>query len=150
MELTIPPQAAFDILTAAPETKFSLAGQGSTTRSPASAENIREAAREFEAFFISYLFKVMRETVPNGLLENKAGQMFYSFYDQELGRLAAQAGGIGLGAMVEGYIEHQYPVTGKILLKVSSSPTDKSVDEAGNPQSRVVQSSPPASQQGRR
>lgn len=71
---------------------------------PSSGQNvddIRKAAREFEAYFIAYLMKEMRATVPKGLIENKAGDQFYSFYDQEIGRLAAQAGGIGLGHMLE-------------------------------------------------
>ncbi|HJU04486.1 MAG TPA: rod-binding protein [Nitrospiraceae bacterium] len=68
--------------------------------------DIRSAAQAFEGYFISYLLKVMRETIPTGLIDNKAGQQFYSFYDQEIGRLAAQAGGIGLGRMVEEQI-HQ-------------------------------------------
>ncbi|MGH7232571.1 MAG: rod-binding protein [Nitrospiraceae bacterium] len=65
------------------------------------AGEIRAAAQAFEGYFLSYLLKVMRETIPTGLIENKAGQQFYSFYDQEIGRLAAQAGGIGLARMVE-------------------------------------------------
>lgn len=63
--------------------------------------SFREAAKEFEGYFISYLLKVMRETVPKGLFENKAGQMFYSFYDQEIGRLSAEAGGLGLARGLE-------------------------------------------------
>ena len=33
--------------------------------------DLRGAAHEFEAYFISNLLKVMRETVPKGALENK-------------------------------------------------------------------------------
>jgi len=65
------------------------------------AEELRKAAREFEGYFIAYLMKEMRATVPKGLIENKAGDQFYSFYDQEIGRLAAEAGGIGLARMLE-------------------------------------------------
>ena len=55
------------------------------------------ASQEFESYFLAYLLKVMRETVPKGALTaNPMGEMFYSFYDEEIGKRAAQAGGIGL------------------------------------------------------
>ncbi len=59
------------------------------------------ASQEFESYFLSYLMKVMRETIPKGeLTANKMGEMFQSFYDQEIGKRAAQAGGIGLSAYI--------------------------------------------------
>jgi Rod binding domain-containing protein len=62
---------------------------------------MRKAVKEFEGYFIAYLLKEMRNTVHPGLVPNKEGQQFYSFYDQEIGRLAAQSGGLGLGRMLE-------------------------------------------------
>ncbi|MDH5429085.1 MAG: rod-binding protein [Nitrospirota bacterium] len=63
--------------------------------------DLRKASQEFESYFVSYLLKVMRETVPQGeLTANKMGEMFYSFYDEEIGRRAAEAGGIGLSDYV--------------------------------------------------
>lgn len=63
--------------------------------------DLRKASQEFESYFVSYLLKVMRETVPQGeLTANKMGEMFYSFYDEEIGRRAAQSGGIGLSDYV--------------------------------------------------
>jgi len=64
-----------------------------------------DAAHEFEGYFISNLLRVMRETVPKGALENKGGAYFYSFYDQEIGRLAAESGGLGLARMIQEYTE---------------------------------------------
>ncbi len=59
------------------------------------------ASQEFESYFLSYLMKVMRETVPKGeLTANKMGEVFQSFYDQEIGKRATQAGGIGLSAYI--------------------------------------------------
>jgi flagellar protein FlgJ len=40
------------------------------------------------------MLKIMRESVPKGALENNGGAYFYSFYDQEIGRLASEAGGL--------------------------------------------------------
>lgn len=62
---------------------------------------VKKAAKEFEGYFIAYLLQEMRNTVHPGLVKNKEGQQFYSFYDQEIGRLAAQNGGIGLSRMLE-------------------------------------------------
>ena len=62
-----------------------------------------EAGRQFESYFISYLLKVMRDTVPQGAIANKQGEYFYSLYDEEIGRRAAETGGIGISQMVEDY-----------------------------------------------
>jgi len=62
-----------------------------------------EAGQQFESYFISYLLKVMRDTVPQGAIANKQGEYFYSFYDEEIGRRAAETGGIGISQMVEDY-----------------------------------------------
>jgi flagellar protein FlgJ len=67
-----------------------------------------EAGQQFEAYFISYLMKVMRETVPHGIIPNKQGAYFESFYDQEIGARAAQSGGIGIADMVATYVQKNY------------------------------------------
>ena len=86
--------------------------------------DLKDAAHEFEAYFISNLLKVMRETVPKGALDNKGGAYFYSFYDQEIGRLASEAGGIGLARMIHEYTKSNLP-----SLKFSASITDTVVDK---------------------
>ncbi len=63
--------------------------------------DLLKASQEFESYFVSYMLKVMRETVPHGeLTANKMGDMFNSFYDEEIGKRAAQSGGIGLSDYV--------------------------------------------------
>ncbi len=62
-----------------------------------------EAGQQFESYFISYLLKVMRDTVPQGAIADKQGAYFYSMYDEEIGRRAAETGGIGITKMVEDY-----------------------------------------------
>jgi peptidoglycan hydrolase FlgJ len=69
------------------------------------AVDLKDAAHEFEAYFISNLLKEMRATIPKGVVENKGGAYFYSFYDQEIGRLASEAGGLGFARMVHEYTE---------------------------------------------
>ena len=75
-----------------------LSSHAQIKRDPA---EVQKAAKEFEGYFIAYLLKEMRNTVHPGLVKNREGQQFYSFYDQEFGRLAAQNGGIGLSRMLE-------------------------------------------------
>ena len=70
----------------------------------------------------------MRETVPKGALENKGGAYFYSFYDQEIGRLASEAGGIGLAKMIHEYTEKNAP-----SLKFSEPIADTVVDKDHRP-----------------
>jgi Rod binding domain-containing protein len=67
-----------------------------------------QAGRKFEAYFISYLLKVMRETVPEGTIANKQGSYFYSFYDEEIGMRAAESGGIGIAKMVQQYAQQYF------------------------------------------
>ena len=62
---------------------------------------IRQASEKFESYFISYLLKVMRSTIPKGVLtQNPMGDVYYSFYDEEIGKRAAEVGGIGLSDMI--------------------------------------------------
>jgi len=70
---------------------------------------LKGAAHEFESYFISNLLKTMRETVPKGVIDNKGGAYFYSFYDEEISRLAAVSGGLGLAKMIHEYTEKNSP-----------------------------------------
>ncbi len=64
--------------------------------------DIKKASQDFEAYFMSYLLKVMRETVPKGALtQNRMGEVFHSFYDEAIAKQAVQVGGIGLAQFVE-------------------------------------------------
>jgi flagellar protein FlgJ len=89
--------------------------------------NLKDAVHEFEAYFISNLLKEMRATVPKGMLENKGGAYFYSFYDQEIGRLASEAGGIGFAKMI-----HEYTEKNATPLKFSE-PTADTVGDKDRP-----------------
>jgi peptidoglycan hydrolase FlgJ len=74
-------------------------------------EQLIQAGREFEAYFVSYLLKVMRETVPDGAIGSKQGTYFYSFYDEAIGLRAAESGGIGIARMVQEYANRHFPVS---------------------------------------
>lgn len=78
-----------------------------------------EAGQQFESYFISYLLTVMRDTVPQGAIANKQGAYFYSLYDEEIGRRAAETGGIGITKMVEDYAKNN--LSSPTLQRSSSS-----------------------------
>jgi len=61
-------------------------------------KDIREVASEFESIFIYYMLKTMRESVIKaGLFGNSRGEEIYkSMLDEELSRIIAKGGGIGL------------------------------------------------------
>jgi flagellar protein FlgJ len=77
----------------------------------ADREQLIQAGRQFEAYFVSYLLKVMRETVPEGTIANKQGAYFYSFYDEEIGVRAAESGGIGIANMVQEYANKHFSLS---------------------------------------
>ena len=82
--------------------------------SPEDRQELIKAAKQYEAFFVSYLMKVMRETVHESEMTGKMGSYFYSFYDQEIGNRASESGGIGITQMVQEYIEKNYPPPAKV------------------------------------
>ncbi len=66
-------------------------------------KKLRKASADFEAFFIYYMMKTMRETVPKGgLLGNSAGRDTYlMMMDQKIAESAAKRGdGLGLQKMI--------------------------------------------------
>lgn len=73
-------------------------------------EEIQKAAKKLEAYFIGYLLQEMRKTVPDGLLSSDATKNWYYFYDHEIGRLAAESGGVGLGNFWGNQLEGDHQV----------------------------------------
>lgn len=67
-------------------------------------EELREATREFESYFVNMLLKQVRKTLNDGGLTEKseARKNFESLLDQEYAKLMSEGEGIGLGkAMYE-------------------------------------------------
>lgn len=65
-------------------------------------KKLRDACQDFEAMFMSIMYKQMRNTVPeNDLFGKSNGQkIFESMLDDEVMKNASKAGGIGLGDML--------------------------------------------------
>ena len=74
---------------------------------------IREAAEQFEAFFVNMLFKEMRKTVQEGGLTEKsdARETFEGMFDEEMSKKITEAGGIGLADMMVKNFINQYEQT---------------------------------------
>jgi Rod binding domain-containing protein len=61
---------------------------------------IKKVAAEFEAIFVNYMLKAMRNTVNKGnLFDRKTEEFYTSFLDQELSKVVASRG-IGLAEML--------------------------------------------------
>jgi len=68
------------------------------------AQRMHDAAREFESLFMSQLMKEFDRTVSyedNILYSGHAEDMFRGLFNQEMGRVIASSGGIGLADMIE-------------------------------------------------
>jgi murein DD-endopeptidase MepM/ murein hydrolase activator NlpD len=63
---------------------------------------LKKAANEFEALFVSYLLKVMRETIEeSGLTDGGFGKTIYTeLFDEQMSRTVAQQGPLGLSALI--------------------------------------------------
>lgn len=63
-----------------------------------SKKNVEKAVKEFESFFVYYLLKVMRESVPKGgLLDpGMGGDIYTSMMDEKIAEGIASRGGLGL------------------------------------------------------
>lgn len=95
-----------------------MALSGATT-SPAAAgreaERLRQTAQEVEGVFLGVLMKAMRSTVGNGGLFQKGpdAQMYREFFDEEVGRVLARGGGVGLAQMVLRALDGQTGAAGE-------------------------------------
>lgn len=69
---------------------------------------IRNAARQFEAVFLSYLFRTMKETVPDSpFSEGSSGSMYEGMFEASLGQALAEGGGMGLADFLVKHLDRQ-------------------------------------------
>jgi len=91
---------------------------------------LKKAAHEFEAIFISYLLKVMRETIEeSGLTDGGFGKTVYTeLFDEEMSRTVAQQGPLGLSALIlKGLAAEGRETSGEKGAKVDTMPEGTSV-----------------------
>lgn len=75
-------------------------------------EGLREAAREFESYFIGVILKQMRKTVVEGGLikKSESRKHFESMLDDEYAKMLAKDEGIGLGTAIYDAMKQAYGV----------------------------------------
>jgi Rod binding domain-containing protein len=74
---------------------------GGVVPGEAEKERVRTVARQFEAVFLSYLFRTMKETVPDSpFSEDPSGSMYEGMFEESLGNSLAEGGGVGLADML--------------------------------------------------
>ncbi|GAU75686.1 rod-binding protein [Fusibacter sp. 3D3] len=95
---------------------------------------IREAAEQFESFFVNMLFKEMRKTVQEGGLTEKsnARETFEGLLDEEMSKKITEAGGIGLADMMVKNFLRQYELT------AASDPSSETVPTENNSAEKIT------------
>ncbi|HDD35360.1 MAG TPA: flagellar biosynthesis protein FlgJ [Candidatus Desulfofervidus auxilii] len=75
------------------------------------SQALKRACKEFESFFIYYLLKVMRKTVPKVELfyGGLAQDIYTSMLDEELAKKAANIGGLGLANLLYQQLSRKSP-----------------------------------------
>lgn len=73
-----------------------------------SSQDIKKASKEFEAFFIYYLLKIMRQTIPDGGLMGHgiSKEIYTSIMDEKIAEGIAERGGLGLSDFLTKNIPH--------------------------------------------
>lgn len=80
-------------------------------------KQLRTACENFEAVFISKLWKGMKSTVPKeGYLHSKQEEQYMSMFDREFSEKMAQAGGIGLADMIYDQLSQKLKETSRDTL----------------------------------
>lgn len=101
---------------------------------------LREACKDFEAVFISKMWKEMKNTVPKGgVFGSKQSEMYMSMFDRDFAEKMADSGGIGLGDMLYDQLKDKLKqssrdaLAGKVAIKplengsagIAISPADR-------------------------
>lgn len=80
-------------------------------------KELRKACQDFEAVFISKLWKGMKSTVPKeGYLHSKQEEQYMSMFDRQFAEKMAQAGGIGLADMIYAQLSEKLKNTSRTTL----------------------------------
>ncbi len=65
-------------------------------------KKLKDACKDFESFFLYYMFKEMKKTVPEyDIVKKSNGEKIYeSFYLEQITKKMADRGGIGIADMI--------------------------------------------------
>jgi murein DD-endopeptidase MepM/ murein hydrolase activator NlpD len=108
--LTAPPT---DILTRSADRIQSQIRAAANSRGGDQEAAVKNAAQEFESLFVSYLLKVMRETIEeSGFMEEGLGKdIYYDLFDQEVARNISQHSVLGIADMINKHLSADQPAS---------------------------------------
>lgn len=89
-------------------------------------EKLKDACQDFEAVFISKLWKQMQKTVPkNEIFNSRQSEMYTSMFDRDFAEKMSESGGIGLGDMLYDQLKDKLKQASRDALadKVQIQPT---------------------------
>lgn len=92
-------------------------------KGPDAKQNLEQAARSFEAFFVQMLLKEMRKTIPeSGLLGKGMGKDVYDWmFDDAISKAVSRQGGLGLAdLLIAKYADQENAETGLKFLEESA------------------------------
>ena len=105
-------------------------------------DELKKVSEEFEAIFIAYLLKVMRETIEeSGLTEGGFGKSMYTeMFDQEMSQVIARRGALGISGLLYKNLENDSvppPADLGPLPKAVPGPPLKKADSTPSAQSEI-------------
>ena len=77
-----------------------LAAQPGPTEADLRGKSLDAAAIEFESYLVEMMVREMRATVPEGMFQNSAAELFGGVLDQEISKRIAEAGGMGFARLL--------------------------------------------------
>ena len=83
----------------------------------------RQAAQQFEAHFVQYLFKTMRASIERSdLFDTASSDLFQELMDKEVAAQIAQRGSLGLADMLMRQLQPAAPAEASVALKNPAVP----------------------------
>ena len=88
--------------------------RGQAAQDPNAA--LKQAAKQFETYFVQHMFKTMRESVEKSdLMSSDAADTFQDMLDKEFATRMAERGTLGLANMLEKQLAQRTPSTQDVL-----------------------------------
>jgi peptidoglycan hydrolase FlgJ len=108
---------------------------GSGPVGPPRAAEIRQAAQEFESLVLQQMLRTMRQasSLGGGFLQGSGERVYRDLMDEELARVLARGGGLGLADMLARDLMQREAAVKKTSSSPSVGPMSR-LDEGGTPE----------------